>query len=55
MEERIEFKKSDVRHMLHAVDQALPELEVMYNEGFIKESVIEGMEKVLLLLKESLK
>lgn len=55
MEEKIELSKMDVRHMLNAVDQALPELEVMYHEGFIKESVVEGIEKTLIILKEALK
>lgn len=54
MEEKIELGKMDVRHILNAVDQALPELEMIYHEGMIKESVVEGMEKALTILKEAL-
>ena len=54
MENNIELTPSDAKQIFYALDQALPELEEMANQGDIKESVPEAVERALATMRRAL-
>ena len=54
MTELVAMKCSDLRNILYSIDQVLPDVEELCHEGIVKESLPEGLEHSIRVLKEAL-